>query len=57
MKKAARADVVPFLMPLAAPAPADLPKRIVPEESSDDVAAQQAVPQPVAVVHYQAGKP
>ena len=57
MSKNDRADVVTFLMTLAAPDPADLPKRIVPEESSDDVAAQQAVPQPVAVVHYQAGKP
>lgn len=57
MSKNDRADVVTFLMTLAAPDPADLPKRIVPEEASDDVAAQQAVPQPVAVVQYQAGKP
>jgi hypothetical protein len=57
LSKNDRADVVTFLMTLAAPDPADLPKRIVPEESSGDVAAHQAVQQPVAVVHYQAGKP
>ena len=58
MSKEDRADVVTFLMTLAAPDPADLPKRIVPEESpAGDFAGGVFGPQPQHVVEYQAGKP
>jgi CxxC motif-containing protein (DUF1111 family) len=58
MPKADRADVVTFLMTLAAPDPADLPKRIVPAESpAGDFAGDAFGPQPQRVVEYQAGRP
>lgn len=58
LSKRDRADVVTFLMTLAAPDPADLPKRIVPEESpTGDFAGGATGPQPQRVVQYQAGRP
>lgn len=57
MPQADRADVLTFFMTLAAPDPANLPKRIVPDESGGDVAARQAAERRVEVVHYQAGRP
>lgn len=57
LSKADRADVVAFLMTLAAPHPSDLPERIVREETSGDVAADEASLLLVKVAAFQAGKP
>ncbi len=57
LSKADRADVVTFLMTLAAPHPSDLPERIVREETSGDVAANGAASPLVKAAAFQVGKP
>ncbi|MBX9792044.1 MAG: c-type cytochrome [Pirellulales bacterium] len=58
MSKSDRADVLAFLMTLAAPCPADLPPRIALDESAGaEMTDEKPWPRPAEVVHYQAGKP
>ena len=58
MPKADRADVLAFLLTLAAPQATDLPPRISRDESPGaDMTDEQPWPRPAEVVHYQAGKP